>query len=97
MPDSRGRIGNDGDNSGDPINDRRRRQSDFGQPALATIVRFVKSLLPIALFALAGVLVGGAWSMHRQGASRGGITLVCVLAVLAVTGGVLWLIPGGGG
>lgn len=71
--------------------------SDFGQQSAATIVRFVRSLLPIALFALAGVLVGGAWSMHRQGASRGGVGLVGGLAVLAAAGGVLWLIPEGGG
>lgn len=57
----------------------------------------MRSLLPIVLFALAGVLVGGAWSMHRQGASRGGIALVGGLAVLAAAGGVLWLVPGGGG
>lgn len=52
------------------------------------------TVLPIALFALAGVLVGGAWSMHRQGAARGGIALVGVLALLAAAGGVLWLLPG---
>jgi hypothetical protein len=53
-------------------------------------------VLPIALFALAGVLVGGAWSLHRQGASRGAIGLVALLAVLATAGGVLWLLPGEG-
>lgn len=55
----------------------------------------MRSVLPIALFALTGVLVGGAWSMYRQGASRGGIVLVGVLALLAAAGGVLWLIPEG--
>lgn len=71
--------------------------SDFGRRSAATIVRSVRSILPIALFALAGVLVGGAWSMHRQGASRGGVGLVGLLALLATAGGVLWLIPGGDG
>jgi hypothetical protein len=53
------------------------------------------AVLPIVLFALAGVLVGGVWSMYRQGASRGAVGLVAVLAVLAAAGGVLWLVPGG--
>ncbi|WFE29372.1 hypothetical protein O7623_09340 [Solwaraspora sp. WMMD791] len=51
--------------------------------------------LPVALFALAGVLVGGAWSLHRQGAGRGTVALAAVLAVLAAAGGVFWLLPGG--
>ncbi|GAB3142190.1 hypothetical protein GCM10027290_16110 [Micromonospora sonneratiae] len=49
--------------------------------------------LPILLLALAGVLVGGAWSMHRQGASVKAIVLVVLLAVLAAASGVLRLIP----
>ena len=56
----------------------------------------MRSLLPVVLFALAGVLIGGAWSMRRQGASRGALGLVSVLALLAAAGGVLWLIPGDG-
>jgi hypothetical protein len=56
----------------------------------------MSSILPVAMFALAGVLVGGAWSMHKQGAGRGAIGLVGALAVLAAVGGVLWLIPGEG-
>lgn len=51
------------------------------------------SLLPIALFALAGVLIGGAVSLHRQGASRTALVVMCVLAALAALGGVLWLLP----
>jgi hypothetical protein len=54
----------------------------------------MSAILPILLFALAGVLVGGAWSMHRQGAGRGVIVLVGALALLAAVGGVLWLVPG---
>ncbi|MEH1126070.1 hypothetical protein [Micromonospora sp. CPCC 206061] len=56
----------------------------------------MNSVLPVVLFALAGVLVGGAWSMHRQGAAKGAVGLVGVLAALAAAGGVLWLIPGDG-
>ncbi|WP_329102418.1 hypothetical protein OG792_23855 [Micromonospora sp. NBC_01699] len=47
-----------------------------------------------ALFVLAGVLVGGVWSLHRQGASIGMIGFVGLLALLATAGGVLWLLPG---
>jgi hypothetical protein len=36
----------------------------------------------VAFFVLAGFLVGGAWSMRRQGASGS------VVAVLALTGGM---------
>jgi hypothetical protein len=54
----------------------------------------VGPVLPILLFALAGVLVGGAWSMHRQGGSTGIVGFIGVLALLATAGGVLWLLPG---
>ena len=53
------------------------------------------AFLPVALFALAGVLVGGAWSLHRQGAGRGSVGLAAGLALLAAAGGVFWLLPGG--
>jgi hypothetical protein len=53
----------------------------------------VGSLVPIALFALAGVLVGGAVSLHRQGAGRPALVVMSVLAALAAAGGVLWLLP----
>ena len=56
----------------------------------------MSSVAPVALFALGGVLAGGAWSMHKQGAARGAIGVVAVLAALAVGGGLLWLIPGEG-
>ncbi|MEV1289662.1 hypothetical protein [Micromonospora sp. NPDC049679] len=55
----------------------------------------MNSVLPVVLFALAGLLVGGAWSMHRQAASRTAVGLVGGLALFAAAGGVLWLIPGG--
>ncbi|MCO1597855.1 hypothetical protein M8C17_22145 [Micromonospora sp. RHAY321] len=50
--------------------------------------------LPTLLLILAGVLVGGAWSLYRQGASKGAVVVTAVLAVLATVGGVLWLLPG---
>ncbi|GAB3941153.1 hypothetical protein GCM10027614_26010 [Micromonospora vulcania] len=50
--------------------------------------------LPTLLLILAGVLVGGAWSLYRQGASRGAIVITALLAVLATVGGLLWLLPG---
>ncbi|WP_410810935.1 hypothetical protein [Micromonospora sp. 067-2] len=50
--------------------------------------------LPTLLLILAGVLVGGAWSLYRQGAPRGALVVTAVLAVLATVGGVLWLLPG---
>ncbi|MFY1672198.1 hypothetical protein ACN27G_19890 [Plantactinospora sp. WMMB334] len=56
----------------------------------------MSSLLPVALFALSGVLIGGLWSMRRQGSSGAVIGLMAVLALLAAVGGVLWLLPGDG-
>ncbi|MGI5519532.1 hypothetical protein ACQEUX_01065 [Micromonospora sp. CA-259024] len=52
--------------------------------------------LPTLLLILAGVLVGGAWSLYRQGASKGAVLVTAVLAVLATAGGVLWLLPEAG-
>jgi hypothetical protein len=51
------------------------------------------AVLPTLLLLLAGVLVGGAWSLHRQGAPRGAVLITALLAVLATAGGVLWLLP----
>ncbi|MFJ6196386.1 hypothetical protein [Micromonospora sp. NPDC092111] len=53
-------------------------------------------MLPTLLLILAGVLVGGVWSLVRQGAPRGAIVITGLLAVLATVGGVLWLLPGEG-
>lgn len=53
-------------------------------------------VLPVLLLALSGVLVGGSWSMHRQGAGRGSVVFVGLLALLAAAGGILWLLPGEG-
>ncbi|SCL37407.1 hypothetical protein GA0070624_5861 [Micromonospora rhizosphaerae] len=53
-------------------------------------------LLPTLLLILAGVLVGGTWSLFRQGASRATVVTAGLLAALAAAGGVLWLLPGEG-
>lgn len=53
-------------------------------------------VLPVALFALAGVLVGGAYSMHKQGAGRVAVLVLAVLALLAAAGGAMWLTSGEG-
>ncbi|MFV2110881.1 hypothetical protein ACFHW0_00895 [Micromonospora sp. LOL_025] len=53
-------------------------------------------VLPSLLLILAGVLVGGAWSLHRQGAPRGAVVVTALLAVLATVAGALWLLPGEG-
>ncbi|MEU9508148.1 hypothetical protein AB0D32_17940 [Micromonospora sp. NPDC048170] len=53
-------------------------------------------VLPSLLLILAGVLVGGAWSLHKQGAPRGAVIVTALLAVLATAAGVLWMLPGEG-
>ena len=52
----------------------------------------MSNVLPIALFALGGVLAGGAYSLRRQGAPTGAVVVLAVLAVMAVAAGVLRLI-----
>jgi hypothetical protein len=52
--------------------------------------------MAIALFIVAGILVGGVISLARQGATKFSIGLVAVLALLAAAAGVAWLIPGDG-
>jgi hypothetical protein len=54
----------------------------------------VSGLVPILLFAVAGILLGGTWSLYRQGAHKGVVLVVGLLAVLATAGGVVWLLPG---
>ncbi|WP_406042688.1 hypothetical protein OG799_02560 [Micromonospora sp. NBC_00898] len=48
------------------------------------------------LLILAGVLAGGTWSLHKQGAPRSAVVVTGLLAVLATVGGLLWLLPGEG-
>lgn len=45
----------------------------------------------IVLLALAGLLLGGTWSLYQQGASKSLIAIVAGLAALATVAGVLWL------
>jgi hypothetical protein len=52
-------------------------------------------VLPVVLFAVSGILFGGAWSLRSQGARTPAVAIVVVLAVLALAGGVLWLVPKG--
>ncbi|WP_189043533.1 hypothetical protein [Micromonospora sonchi] len=56
----------------------------------------MRAVLPTLLLIFAGVLVGGALSLHRQGAPRGAVVVTGLLAVLATAAGVLWLLPGDG-
>jgi hypothetical protein len=51
------------------------------------------TVLPSLLLILAGLLVGGVVSLHRQGASRSVLVVTALLALLATAGGLLWLIP----
>jgi hypothetical protein len=51
----------------------------------------VGTVLPILLLGLAGLLVGGVFSMKQQGAGPVPIVVLAVLAVVAAAGGVLWL------
>jgi hypothetical protein len=52
----------------------------------------VSSVLPIVLFALGGVLVGGAVSMRKQGAPLLAVVLLGLMALLAVVAGTLRLV-----
>ena len=52
------------------------------------------SLVPILLFGLCGILVGGVITLVRQGATKFSIGLVAALALLALAGGVAWMLPG---
>ncbi|MDT5031498.1 MAG: hypothetical protein QOC94_1669 [Actinoplanes sp.] len=51
--------------------------------------------MAIVLFVIAGFLVGGLYTLVKQGATKFTIGLVAALAALAAAGGVAWLIPGG--
>ena len=48
---------------------------------------------PVVMLGLAGVLIGGAYSLHRQGAGKVAVGIFGALGVLAGIGGVLWLLP----
>jgi hypothetical protein len=49
--------------------------------------------MSIVLLAIAGLLLGGAWSLQRQGKPKVAVGIVGALAVLALIAGLLWMIP----
>ncbi|GLZ75353.1 hypothetical protein Afil01_01600 [Actinorhabdospora filicis] len=51
---------------------------------------------PLALFLLGGILIGGVISIRKNKGPVLAMIIVAALAVLAVGGGILWLLPGGG-
>jgi hypothetical protein len=51
------------------------------------------AFVPILLFIVAGLLVGGVVSLVQQGATKITIGIVAVLAALATAGGIAWLVP----
>jgi hypothetical protein len=55
----------------------------------------VKSFAPVVLLALAGLLLGGAYSLLRQGSSKPLAAVIGGLGLLSGLGGVLWLLPSG--
>jgi hypothetical protein len=54
----------------------------------------VNNLLPILLFALGGILVGGAIAMRRQGAPTALVVLLGLMALTAVAAGALRVVYG---
>jgi hypothetical protein len=50
-------------------------------------------LLILVCLAVAGVMFGGAWSLHTQGQPRSRIVVVALIGLLALAGGVLRLVP----
>jgi hypothetical protein len=55
----------------------------------------VKSVLPILLFALGGLLFGGVFSLRQQQKGIVPLAIVGTLAAVSVVGGVLWLVGEG--
>jgi hypothetical protein len=55
----------------------------------------VKSLLPVLLIVLGGILVGGVISMRQQGAGKVVQGILGALALVSVAGGVLWMVGKG--
>ena len=51
----------------------------------------MSSILPVVLFGLGGILVGGAYSMRKQGAGTAPVVILGVFALLALASGVFWL------
>lgn len=51
----------------------------------------MRTVLPILLLGLAGLLVGGAISLRRQGARWPAVVGLAVLAAVTALAGVLWM------
>jgi hypothetical protein len=52
-------------------------------------------VLPVVLCAAGGILLGGAWSLRGQGAGRAVVVTVALFGLLALAGGIAWLLPAG--
>ncbi len=53
----------------------------------------MSTVVPVLLFAVAGILFGGCWSLYRQDASRVAVAAVGLLGALALAAGIAWLVP----
>jgi hypothetical protein len=53
----------------------------------------VRAIAPVVLLALGGLLLGGAYSLLRQGSAKPLAAVVGGLGLLSAVGGVLWLLP----
>ena len=51
----------------------------------------MSDVLPVIFCGLAGLLIGGAYSLWRQGAPRNAWVVVSLLAILSLVVGVLYL------
>ncbi|MFF5227246.1 hypothetical protein [Dactylosporangium sp. NPDC000521] len=49
-------------------------------------------MVSVLLFALAGLLVGGALSLRQQSTSKVPFVITLLLAAVAAAGGLLWLL-----
>lgn len=55
----------------------------------------MRGAMPIVLFAVAGLLLGGVLSLRSQGRSKPTLIVLGVLAAIAFLGGVAWMLPKG--
>ena len=55
----------------------------------------MSTFAPVALLAVAGLLLGGAYSLLRQGSAKVLAAVVGALGLVSAVGGVLWLLPSG--
>lgn len=54
----------------------------------------MSSVLPILLLGVAGLFVGGAISLRRQGAGKAPVLALGLIGAVSAVAGVLWLVPG---